>query len=138
MSNGTPGVSVWRQRVHCPIEGCEYTTKRSNLMTHLQTKQHGIERAESNRMAKEAEAVTTTAVVAVSSSTARRAGRPPKQREERGPDLTTMSPTDIALGVIESQAAGPIPAELLAEVIAYVDHTRTLIGALRDLKGRAR
>lgn len=49
--------SRWMTRVHCPVPGCDYTSKRSNLATHLQTQQHGYTRNAANAAAREARPV---------------------------------------------------------------------------------
>ncbi len=48
-----------------------------------------------------------------------------------GFDFTAISPTDIAIGVVQSQVNGTMPTNLLPDVITYVDHTRDLIDRLR-------
>lgn len=46
-------------------------------------------------------------------------------------DFTSISATDIAIGVVQSQLNGTMPTAILPDVIVYVDHTRTLIDQLR-------
>lgn len=53
--------SKWMQRVVCPEPGCEYSSKRSNLSTHLQTQQHGYSKHRANLAANEARTVESMA-----------------------------------------------------------------------------
>ena len=46
-------------------------------------------------------------------------------------NFTAINPTDIAIGVVQSQANGTIPTDLLPNVIDYIEHTRDIVAKLR-------
>lgn len=53
----------WAEIVFCPVPGCDYTAKRSNLPSHLRTKKHGWDRARATAAAHTARAVDSPPAV---------------------------------------------------------------------------
>jgi hypothetical protein len=117
-------VSKWKEPVTCPIEECgRPITQRGNLVIHIK-KVHDFPHDEAFEMAVAADATAPAKPTRKRKSKALAVIEPPKPRD--------FDPTDIALGVIESQSNGTVPTEMLHEVIAYVDHTRLIVQRLRE------
>lgn len=122
----------WKQRIECPVPGCEQVTARCNMGTHLIGGKHGWPKQKAWDVAKRAPGLPApeeepALVPAVVAAVPAKRGRPPRL------DWEEVDPAEMALGIIGSQTA-TVPVELLAEVIAYVDHTRVLIAALRQAR----
>lgn len=118
----------WKQKVACP-EGCGAVQRRSNMATHLAAIHRDAYRTRDagSKAVRDLPGVeeVAAALPAVVASVPAKRGRPPRV------DWAEVDPAEIALSVIGSQAPGAIPVELLAEVIAYVDHTRAIVSQLR-------
>lgn len=131
-----------RDKVACPE--CTSRVNRSSLAQHLMMR-HDTPQMEANGMARVYG--FTLHPPKPETPAKRKSGRPPKDKSlalvkpepkpkptptpTPGPDWTTIDPSEIAVGVVLSQANGSMPTALLPDVIAYVDHTRDLIGKLR-------
>lgn len=124
------------QQVRCP--DCDAIVQRGNLQRHVMGRHPQIPIESARRWARELPAVSQGSS-AQGSSPESAAGLALVDRQLPTAALLDSEPnpwhaidgTDIALGVVLSQVNGSFRVELLPEVVAYVDHTRQLVGRLR-------
>lgn len=132
-----------QELIDCP-EHCGAVQRRKNMRTHLMSVHHW-QRLAANQYAREAHKSRHTTLQRRQPDTRQRgkssasAAVVHKPRQQMPPpprvNFTAINPSDIAIGVVQSQVNGHIPSHLLPDVINYVDHTRDIVAALRASRG---
>ena len=141
------------QFVVCPFGECGAVHRRKYMIRHLRAL-HDVDRMDAPGMARSLPAtnhkksiqskLTTIGrprqsraldVIEPDSTTPPPSTAPLFENVASAFDFTAISPTDIAIGVVQSQLNGTMPTAILPDVIVYVDHTRTLIDQLRATRG---